>query len=424
MKKKVVAALFVSAVCAGCMTMTSMAADTTIRMWTFLDPANTENGRAVALAQMIEEFEAENEGVEIVVEPQDYNTMTAKFLAATTIGDAPDIIWCARDELCGVLNAGALEPLENLFMADWTEEEIADVDDVFFQFGERDGKHYTMGLSKNSVGLYYRSDLLEEAGLSVPTTFDELLETAKVLTGEDEETGIYRYGLGQAFSTESADPQLIVNYIYDKQGSLFNEDGTANWSSEAGVEAMEWIVKTVEEGVTPKEAVNTANEDTILEFEAGKYAMLLLGGVRMTNVREAASFDSSTIQFAVLPGGNNFDGWFAGVWSGSENKELAGEFLEKMYSPEADELWVTLGGQAPLRKSTLENMSEFFAEESNQYMKVMSDSFTNAIPLSNTYTVNGFKFDLNRAIQDVLTGEEIQESLEAAETAFNTANGR
>lgn len=424
MKKKVVAALFVSAVCAGCMAMTSMAADTTIRMWTFLDPANTENGRAVALAQMIEEFEAENEGVEIVVEPQDYNTMTAKFLAATTTGDAPDIIWCARDELCGVLNAGALEPLENLFMADWTEEEIADVDDVFFRFGERDGKHYTMGLSKNSVGLYYRSDLLEEAGLSVPTTFDELLETAKALTGEDEETGIYRYGLGQAFSTESADPQLIVNYIYDKQGSLFNEDGTANWSSEAGVEAMEWIVKTVEEGVTPKEAVNTANEDTILEFEAGKYAMLLLGGVRMTNVRDAASFDSSTIQFAVLPGGNNFDGWFAGVWSGSENKELAGEFLEKMYSPEADELWVTLGGQAPLRKSTLENMSEFFAEESNQYMKVMSDSFTNAIPLSNTYTVNGFKFDLNRAIQDVLTGEEIQESLEAAETAFNTANGR
>ena len=404
--------------------MTSMAADTTIRMWTFLDPANTENGRAVALAQMIEEFEAENEGVEIVVEPQDYNTMTAKFLAATTTGDAPDIIWCARDELCGVLNAGALEPLENLFMADWTEEEIADVDDVFFRFGERDGKHYTMGLSKNSVGLYYRSDLLEEAGLSVPTTFDELLETAKALTGEDEETGIYRYGLGQAFSTESADPQLIVNYIYDKQGSLFNEDGTANWSSEAGVEAMEWIVKTVEEGVTPKEAVNTANEDTILEFEAGKYAMLLLGGVRMTNVRDAASFDSSTIQFAELPGGNNFDGWFAGVWSGSENKELAGEFLEKMYSPEADELWVTLGGQAPLRKSTLENMSEFFAEDSNQYMKVMSDSFTNAIPLSNTYTVNGFKFDLNRAIQDVLTGEEIQESQEAAETAFNTANGR
>lgn len=398
--------------------------ETTICMWTFLDPANTENGRSVALVQMIEEFEADHPGVKIVVEPQDYNIMTAKFLSATSTGDAPDIIWCARDELCGVLDAGALEPLENLFLADWSEEEIADVDDVFFRFGERDGKHYTMGLSKNSVGLYYRSDLLEEAGLSVPTTFDELLEAAKVLTADDAETGIHRYGLGQAFSTESADPQLIVNYIYDKQGHLFNEDGTADWSSDAGVEAMEWILKTVEDGVTPAEAVNTANEDSILEFEAGKYAMLLLGGVRMPNIRDAASFDSSTIQFAILPGGNNFDGWFAGVWSGSSNKELAGEFLEKMYSPESDKLWVTLGGQAPLRKSTLENMSDFFAEEGNQYMKVMSDSFTNAIPLSNEYTVNGFKFDMNRAIQNAMTGEDIKKSLEDAEAAFNTANGR
>ena len=128
---------------------TASSGETTIRMWTFLDPANTENGRSVALSQMMEEFEADHPGVKIVVEPQDYNIITAKFLSATSTGDAPDIIWCARDELCGVLNANALEPLENLFLADWTAEEIADVDDVFFQFGQRDGKHYTMGLSKN-----------------------------------------------------------------------------------------------------------------------------------------------------------------------------------------------------------------------------------------------------------------------------------
>lgn len=52
----------------------------------------------------------------------------------------PDIIWCARDELCGVLNAGALEPLENLFLGDWSEEEIADVDDAYFKFGEKGRK--------------------------------------------------------------------------------------------------------------------------------------------------------------------------------------------------------------------------------------------------------------------------------------------
>ena len=57
-------------------------------------------------------------------------------------------------------------------------------------------------------------------------------------------------------------------------------------------------------------------------------------------------------------------------------------------------------------------------------MKIMSDSFTNAIPLSNEYTVNGFKFDMNRAIQSVLTGGQIESSLKEAEAAFNSANGR
>lgn len=317
--------------------------ETTIRMWTFLDPTNTENGRSVALQQMIDEFEEANPGVTLLVEPQDYNTMTAKFLAAATTGDAPDIIWCARDELCGVLDAGALEPLENLFLGEWSQEEIDDISDVFYQFGERDGKHYTLGLSKNAIGLYYRTDLLEEAGAEVPTTFEDLFDTAKKLTADDE-SGMHRYGLAQVFSTESADPQLIVNYLYNKQGYLFQEDGKAAWSTDPGVEAMEWTKKCIDEGVTPKESVNTTNEDSILEFEAGKYAMLLCGGVRMSSIREAANFDSSTIQFAAAPGGCSFDGWFAGVWSGSENKELAGKFLEKMYSPEADELWVKLGG--------------------------------------------------------------------------------
>ena len=82
------------------------AGDVTIRMWTFLDPTNTSNGRSIALQKMIDRFEEENPGVKVVVEPQQWDTMTGKFMAAATTGEAPDIMWCARDELFGVLNAG------------------------------------------------------------------------------------------------------------------------------------------------------------------------------------------------------------------------------------------------------------------------------------------------------------------------------
>ena len=68
--------------------------EVTVRMWTFIDPEGT-GGRNVALKQMINEFEADNPGVHIVVEPKNWQTMTAEFLAAAATGTALDIMWCS-----------------------------------------------------------------------------------------------------------------------------------------------------------------------------------------------------------------------------------------------------------------------------------------------------------------------------------------
>lgn len=393
----------------------------TIRMWTFLDPTNKENGRSVALQQMIDEFEAENPGVQIVVEPQDWATMTGKFLAASATGDAPDIMWCARDEMYGVLNAGALEPLENLFLGEWTPEQIDDVDDAFFQFGERDGKHYTLTLNKNCTGLFYREDLLKEAGLAVPTTFDELYNAAEVLTGQDA-SGIQRYGMGMSFSTETNDAQAIVNWLLQENGDLFHEDGTADWANDAGVKAVDWVKNCIDTGVTPAESVNTTIEDIYTEFAAGKYAMAIASAVRLANLRSTASFDGNTIQFTSLPGGTIIDGWFAGVWSGSKNKETAGKFLEKMYAPESDMKWIELGGQAPCRKSTVASLE---ITDENKYMEAMIKAFGEGWLPSNTEAYVGWKLDLNYPIQNVLTeGTDPLASLKEAEEIFNTDNNR
>lgn len=393
-----------------------------ITMWTFLDPANTSNGRSVALAQMIEEFETENPGITVKVEPQDYSTMTAKFLAATATGDAPDLIWCARDELCGVLDAGALEPLENLFLSDWSEEEIADIADAYYNFGEREGKHYILALSKNAIVLYYRSDLLEAAGKEVPTTWEEIVDVAQALTGNDEATGIKRYGLGQGFSGAGSDSPLLANYIIDKQGDLFGVDGTANWANDVGVEAMEWTASTIELGITPAESVNTTGEDMLVEFQSGKYGMICSGAVRVPTVRDAVSFDPNTVQIAEVPGGCVLDGWFVGVWSGSEHKQEAGKFLEKMYAPESDLKWVELGGQAPVRKSTLEKLT---IDESTKYLEVMVEAFNNGWFVSNAQTFSGWKINLNECIQAVIgANTEPMDALKNAAEQFNTANNR
>ena len=57
----------------------------TLRMWTFLNPAGTAP-REKALAEIIKRFEAANPGVKIAVEPQVWDQMTPKFLAAHRAG--------------------------------------------------------------------------------------------------------------------------------------------------------------------------------------------------------------------------------------------------------------------------------------------------------------------------------------------------
>ena len=174
MKKKLVVALMTAALGMGCMTMTAMAEDTTIRMWTFLDPTNTENGRSVALSQMIDEFEAENEGVKVVVEPQDWNTMTAKFLAATTSGDAPDIMFGGPGTYPELVNSG--------YIMDLTDKDyVSRVSEGSLSLQKLDDKVYAVPLDQMANVVFYNKDIFNDLGLSVPTTYTEFIDTCKAL---------------------------------------------------------------------------------------------------------------------------------------------------------------------------------------------------------------------------------------------------
>jgi multiple sugar transport system substrate-binding protein len=407
-------------------------ASSTIRMWTFLDPTKTD-GRSVALKTVIDNFEAANPGVKVEVEPQNWGTMTAKFLAAAASRTAPDICWCLQDEMGGVLDANALEPFENLFLKNWTPAQIEDISDAQWDFAVRDGRHYQITLSKNMIIILYREDLFKQNGISIPKTWEELFAAAKKLTGTDPATGIMRYGLGQSFTTENADAQLMANMLLETQGSPFDSRGRANWANENGRRALQLTVDTIKSGITPESALTTTVDDVFLEFGAGKYAMMVGGAVRVPNVRQTASFDPDAVQIMLFPsfGGQKnspgvMTGWSVGVWSGSPNKELAGKFVEAMISPESDKLWVQTGGQVPVRKSTGTALASWLGDPSRTYLKVTSEGFATAGWSQPTDTpVGGWKFDLNQAVQNVLVnGMSIDAALKATADQFNSRNSK
>ena len=405
----------------------------TIRMWTFLDPTKTD-GRSVALKQIIDNFEAANPGAKVEVEPQDWPTMTAKFLASAATRTAPDVIWCLQDEMGGVLDANVLEPFENLFLKNWTPAQIEDIADAQWDFAVRNGRHYQVTLSKNMIIMFYREDLFKQNGIAIPKTWDELFAAAQKLTGTDPATGIMRYGLGQSFiTTGGADAQIFANMLLETQGSPFDAQGKANWTTENGRRALQLSVESIRSGITPESALNTTVDDVFLEFGAGKYAMMVGGAVRVPNVRQTASFDPNAVQLMLFPsfGGQKnspgvMTGWSVGVWSGSPNKELAGKFVEAMINPESDKLWVQTGGQVPIRKSTTTSLASWLADPSRTYIKVTSEGFATAGWSQPTdANVGGWKYDLNQAVQNVLINNMSEDAaLKASADQFNARNSK
>jgi len=431
MGKKIIALVLACALLLSLMSITAVAEEKkTVRMWTFLDPTNTTNGRSVALQQIIDKFEAEHPDIQIVVEPQDWASMSTKFFAAHAAGNAPDICWIIMDEMGAALDLNSLEPLENLAIGQWSSDEIADIDDAFWQFGVRDGKHYQITFSRNYVTLYYRADLFAENNIEIPRTWDELIAAAQKLTGFDEKLGVQRYGFGLGLATEDVDPQIMTNMILADQGTLFNEDGTANWANESGEKALETMCKFITEyGITPETAISTTGEELWTDFEAGKLAMISGGAIRVNTVRNNCVYDPEAVQIMLWPTADGeghapgvINGWCVGVWSGSQVKEEAGLFLEAMVSPEADKLWVELGGQPAMRQSTLENAKEYI--EKNQFLSVISEGFLTAgYPQPTDFSVSSWKNDLNNAAQKVLVeGMSAMEALEAVAQDFNDRN--
>lgn len=137
-----------------------------------------------------------------------------------------------------------------------------------------DGKLYGVPFGSNCLLLFYNEDMLNAAGCEVPTTWNELLETAKACTTD-----------------------TISGFAHC---SLQNEEGTFNflpwvWStgatsyeinSEGGIKALTMVKDLVDSGAMTKEAINWTQGDTMNQFISGNLAMMINGTWQVPTMRE------------------------------------------------------------------------------------------------------------------------------------------
>ena len=401
----------------------SRSAPDELTMWTFLDPAG-KSGREQVLAALIESYE-ERTGIRVQVEVQQWDTMTQQFLAADVSSSAPDVMWLALDQVATAVEQGALADLSSLAFGDLPDEQLAELRDVYWESMEHeDGSVYGVVHSRNYFGILYRADLLEAAGAdpSEIRTWEDLETVAAQLT----EPGEGRWGLAQAFATSFADPQIIAARIMELQGSMFTADGSPQWSTASGVEALEFQTSFITDAhVTSQDSVRLTAEDLYELFSAGQAAMINGASSRVAQMQEQVGAENVGFlhypsQKGDPPSPGNLAGWSVGVWAGSEKTEQAADFVAHLSSPEADERWLLEGQQPPLYSSTASDNSDFLAEPENAFLSIVlegSQEYGWLPPL--TAPTVGWREALNGAVQKVLLDQgSAAEAMDAAEQEF------
>ncbi len=404
-----------------------------IRMWTFLNPTGNAP-REKALAAIIALFEQANPGAKVVVEPQIWDQMTPKFLAAAQQGNAPDVIWVITDLLGDAIRSAQLADLRPLFINGWSAARLADNAGPYWDLCTDQGRQFCMFTSRNYISLFYRKDLFAAAGIDPEslTTWPLFIEAAKKLMERDAAGNVTRWGFAQGWSEAQPDPQLVVTYLVARQGSLFDANGRARFATPAGIEGLTLMTDMVTRyQISSRQVVSWTVDDVIEQFSAGRAAIASGASVRFSGLLPRMGADR--IGFMLLPGVGDkphspavMAGWAVAAWAKSRNLGLAGKFVEFMSGPEADKLWVTMGGQTPGLASTPAALPEFFADPANAFLKVAAQGSASAgwlAPIS--FGVGGYRQVLNKAAQEVvINGVTPKAALERAERDFNRRNNR
>ncbi len=359
-------------------------AETTVTMWTFLDP-NKTSPREVALKQMIADFEKANPDIKVKVDPQDFAQMPSKFFLGNQTGDDPDIVWIDAKNLSGLDKSGAGADLDQLLISHWSQ---ADRDDYYakaaFNAAVYGGAHRAIPLFNGGSMIYYRKDLLKAAGIDPAslTTWDAILEAAKKLTVDKDKDGrVDVWGFGMPLAPLKTEASPVYISLLEEPDSLYTGKCKINLDSDLGVKGITYTADLINKyKVTPQDALVDNVDDVTDQFIAGRYAIAIGSMLRYSVIKSKATF--GTDNFDIMkwpswtgdkPGATPLSGWWVAAWKKSPHLAEAGKFLDYMLGEEGVKLWATVGGQVPTRKSILD--SPDFAGPQYDWVRLMIDAW-------------------------------------------------
>ncbi|WP_293126467.1 ABC transporter substrate-binding protein [Microcoleus sp. bin38.metabat.b11b12b14.051] len=301
----------------------------------------------------VKEFEQKNRDIRInlVEGPFDSNLVENLYTSAFLLGESPydiinmDIVWVPKFAAAG-------------WVRDLTDrigpKQLAKFIPGNVEGGRYRGKLYRIPHASDAGMLYYRKDILKQAGIPAPKTFEEMVKISQNLQQQGKATWGYLWQ-GKQYEGVSA---MFVEVLSGFGGFWANpKTFEVGLDKPEAIKAVEFLKNTIASGISPPGVTTYGEEETRLLFQNGKALFLR----NWPYVWKLANTEGSKVKgkIAIEPmlssigktGGSCLGGWGWGISKTSKHPEQAWKAIKYLTSEATQRKFILETGLIPSYKS-------------------------------------------------------------------------
>ena len=334
-----------------------------------------EQERQDAVQAIIDDFEAKNPDIVVESIPVNEDDYDSKITAQGGSGELADIIEYSQDQ--------AKTSVANQFTdVDAVKEVIEGKgEDAFYEGAlsvtkTEDGESYVgVPISSWVQGIWVNKAMLDEKGLEVPKTWDDVLNVAKAFYDPDNRM----YGIALPTSDSAFTEQVFSQFALSNGANIFDGDKNVTVNTPEMKEALEYYKELAAYSMPGSTEVADVNDAFVgKNAPMAMYSTYILG-----NVEEAGFAEDLEL---VLPNKKSEAAYgcitVLGISAGAdaEKTEAAKKFVSFMLEDENNVNWLNMapGGIQPVLKS-VDEMPEYTDLEERQAFVHLNDSIANAV---------------------------------------------
>jgi len=217
------------------------------------------------LEKLVHEFELKNPDIIVELQVANWNVLDGIYTAMISRNQPPDLL--NTNVYAHFSKAGILNDLSGIA----SPELLAKFYPNLSAMDKLDGKLYAIPYVASVRNLYYNKKLFDAAGIAnPPATWSELEASARKLAAS---------GRARGFGLDLTDDevQAYLSYFFFGAGGDWIKDGRWNINSPANVEALTFLKRLFDEGLTDQEPTVTTRDEKQRIMGDGKLGMMISG---------------------------------------------------------------------------------------------------------------------------------------------------